>query len=139
MPIYLLDTDMSSAAIKGVKGVDSAMRLVDPADLCISAVTRGELQFGLAKQPEATRMKELVAAFLQVVRTQPWGRDAADRYGTVRAALAKRGRPIGPLDEMIAAHALALDAVLVTNNERHFAQVPDLRVENWLKRRPTQA
>lgn len=127
----MLDSDTCSYALKGRHDIDQRLLALDPADVCISSVTRGEIRFGVAKNPAATSLAERAAAFLAHVRAEPWDERAADRYGEVRAHLLQHGRPIGPLDELIAAHALALDAVLVTNNERHFREVPGLRLENW--------
>lgn len=133
MPLFMLDTNICSAAMKGDAQVDARLRELDPADVCISAITRAEIQFGIAKRPEATKLASLAARFLDYVRAEPWDATAADRHGELRAYLRLVGRPIGDFDEMIAAHAFSLEAVLVTNNERHFAEVPGLRIENWLK------
>ena len=85
-------------------------------------------------RPEATRLAELVGAFLDFVRTEPWDERAADRYAQISAHLRISGQPIGSMDEMIAGHALALGAVVVTGNGRHFERVPGLRVEHWIRR-----
>lgn len=129
----MLDTNIVSAAIRGKARLDERLLALEPFDWCISAVTRSELQFGLARRPEATTLARHVHAFLAVARTEPWSVAAADVHGRLRAELAARGSPIGGFDEMIAAHALALGAVLVTDNVRHFNRVPGLKVENWLR------
>jgi len=74
-----------------------------------------------------------LAHFCAPLEVCPFEHDAASAYGAVRAHLERAGTPIGPLDTLIAAHALALDVTLVTNNEREFARVPGLSVENWLR------
>jgi tRNA(fMet)-specific endonuclease VapC len=99
--------------------------------LCISAITRAELRYGIARRTEATRLTDLVEGFLAIARCEAWDTRAADARGSLRARLADRGTRIGDFDEMIAAHALALDAILVTDNTRHFAHVEGLTVENW--------
>lgn len=104
----------------------------DPRHLCMSAVTLAELRFGVAQsqRPAATQAKlDRVIAALSVL---PFEDRAARAYGTVRAQLQAAGQPIGPLDTMIAGHAVSLGAVLVTNNMREFARVTGLRVENWI-------
>jgi tRNA(fMet)-specific endonuclease VapC len=132
--LYLLDTNICSAVIKRHSDADSKLAALDPADVCISAVTYSELRFGVALAAPARRLEALVDEFLACVRCEPWDQLAADRHGTLRAHLRLTGRPIGQFDEMIAAHALALQAVVVTNNEKHFRQVPGLKVVNWIQR-----
>ena len=86
------------------------------AQLAISAVTEGELLYGVARRPEATRLHAIVNEFLLRVSIQPWDSNVTRHYGALRVALERRGRPIGNVDMMIGAHALALGAVLVTND-----------------------
>jgi len=131
--LYLLDTNVVSAALKGSVSVDRRLPETPASDWCISAVTRSELRFGVARRPEVTRLAEIVDAFLSVARTMSWDAHAADEHGRLRAHLADRGRRMGDFDEMIAAHALALRAVLVTDNVRRFSRVPGLEVENWVR------
>lgn len=132
--MYLLDTDTVSHALRG-NLLDDRLDAMDPADWCISAITRAELRYGVARRPEATRLAELVDAFLAVARCASWDAQAADRHGALRAALrVSEGGTIGAYDEMIAAHALAMGAVLVTGNLRHFRRVPGLVIEDWVHR-----
>lgn len=131
--MYLLDTDTVSHALRGTL-LDDRLGALDPSEWCISAVTRAELRYGLARRPEATRLARLVEAFLATARCAPWDSAAADRHGPLRASLAAAGASIGAYEEMIAAHALALDAVLVTGNRAHFGRVPGLRIEDWVAR-----
>jgi len=133
MMLFLLDTNAVSAALKGNAALDRRLQDLVPAEWCISAVTRAELRFGVARRPKATRLAQVVAAFLSVARTEAWNAKAADEHGRLRAALMAKGRHIGDFDEMIAAHALALDAVLVTDNTRHFSRVAGLKIENWVR------
>ncbi len=130
--MYLLDTDTVSHALRG-NLLDDRLEHLEVGQWCISAVTRAELRYGVARRPEATRLAELVEAFLGVARCAPWGASAADRHGELRARLGGGGA-IGAYDEMIAAHALDLDAILVSGNVRHFRRVPGLRLEDWVRR-----
>ena len=130
---YLLDTNAVSAALKGNAEIDRRLRELPTAQWCISAVTRAELRFGVARRPEASRLAQVVDAFLSVARTEAWDARAADAHGYLRAVLASKGKRIGDFDEMIAAHALALGSTLVTDNVRHFSRVDGLRIENWIR------
>lgn len=133
MTLYMLDTNAASAAMRGAPGMDERLRALDPAQWCISAITRAELRYGLALKPEAKNLAQYVGAFLQAATTAPWDQAAADTHGALRARLRRAGTPIGDFDEMIAAHALSLNAVLVTDNTRHFEQVVGLALENWVR------
>ena len=132
MTLYLLDTNIASAALRGNVNVDSRIGQLDFAQLCISAVTRAELRYGVALRPAAATLRTLVEAFLKTLTTAPWDAMAADEHGRLRAQLRLRGTPIGDFDEMIAAHALSLRATLVTDNVRPFRRVDGLQIENWL-------
>jgi len=133
MPLYMLDTNTVSAALRGTTGLDKRLQQLDPAQWCISAITRAELRYGVALKPEATKLARYVEAFLQATTTMPWDEAAADAHGYLRAQLRRAGTPIGDFDEMIAAHALALGAVLVSDNTRHFCLVEGLPLENWIR------
>jgi len=132
MPIRrMLDTNMASYVIKGnIPQVRERLLKVPMAEVSISAVTEGELRFGIARRPEAVRLKTAVEEFLLRVDVLPWDSEAARRYGPVRAALEREGEPMGNLDMMIAAHALAAQAVLVTK-DRVFGRVKGLKIEHW--------
>jgi tRNA(fMet)-specific endonuclease VapC len=102
------------------------------AQLAISAVTEGELRFGAARLPHATRLHNMIEDFFLRVAILPWDSDAAQQYGQLRAALEREGQRLGNLDTMIGAHALALSAILVTN-DRAFGRIKGLKVEDWTK------
>jgi len=128
---YLLDTDICIDIIRGQpKAVAERFRRLRSGDVGISSIALAELAFGAAhgKSPRNRARLETFIAPLSIV---DFGQEAALVYGDVRADLYGRGTPIGPIDMLIAAHALALDVTLVTNNEREFKRVPGLRVENW--------
>jgi tRNA(fMet)-specific endonuclease VapC len=130
---WLLDTNTASHIIKGNNpSVDRRLARVLVARLAISAVTEGELRFGAARRPEATRLHALVEDFLLRVTILPWDSGAARQYGQLRATLERDGLPMGNLDMMIGAHALAVGAVLVSNDQA-FTRIKSLKVEDWTK------
>jgi tRNA(fMet)-specific endonuclease VapC len=130
---YLLDTNIASYIIKGnIPAVRRRVVQVPMAQLAISAVTEGELRYGAARRPDAARLRTIVDEFLIRMTILPWDSEAAQHYGQVRAALEREGLPMGNLDMMIAAHALALGAVLVTNDQA-FTRIRQLNVEDWTK------
>ncbi len=129
---FMLDTDTASYLIRGkTPALDARVAATAPKQICISAVTRGELLYGLKLKEGAQRLTLVVEAFLQRVQCLPWDAAAATHFASVAAELHKAGTKIGSLDAMIAGHANAVGAVLVTNNTRHFARVDGLEVENW--------
>jgi tRNA(fMet)-specific endonuclease VapC len=127
---YLLDTNTVSLYIRGHPAVDRHVVGVPLTSLAISSISTGELLYGLANRPEATRLHRTVREFLRRVDVLPWDRAAAERYGVLRAALQREGTSLDALDMLIAAHALAVGAVLVTN-DRAFNQVSVLQSEDW--------
>jgi tRNA(fMet)-specific endonuclease VapC len=130
---YLLDTNTASYVIKGnVRGVRERIANIAPADVLVSVVTEAELRFGVLRRPDATRLEVLVEEFLRFVEIKSWDSGAAHHYAEIRATLERDGQPMGNLDMMIAAHALALGAVLATS-DRVFGRVKGLKVENWAR------
>ena len=127
---YLLDTNTASYIIKGnVPRVRERLLKVPMSQLLISAVTEAELLFGAARKREAVRLKTAIDEFLLRVDSLPWDSNAARRYADLRAAL-EFGIPMGNLDMMIAAHALAAEAILVTG-DRSFRRLKHLKIEDW--------
>jgi tRNA(fMet)-specific endonuclease VapC len=126
----MLDTNTVSHLVKEHAAVARHLLAVPMVSLCISAITEAELLFGLAKRPEAKRLQLVVHEFLRRVEVLPWDSAVAARYGAVRAEMASQGKVLAPLDLLIAAHALAAGAVLVTNDQA-FAQVPNLACDDW--------
>lgn len=102
-------------------------------EIGVSVVTVAELQYGVSKSEHKERNQAALEAFLLPLDTAEFTVDVTVNYGQIRAELERQGRPIGPLDTMIAAHALSLDVPLVTNNTREFERVTGLRVEDWTK------
>ena len=127
----MLDTNVTSAALRGDQVIKDRLTDLPPGSWCISAVTAAEHLYGLAKKPAAARLAELVHAFLEVAVVKPWDRTAASELGHLRAYLARDGQMIGAYDGLIAAHALSLNLTLVTANVREFSRVAGLRIENW--------
>jgi tRNA(fMet)-specific endonuclease VapC len=109
------------------------MRRRSPDDLCVSSVTLGELEYGAAKSANPEKNRLALAQFMAPLTVVPYDDAVAPVYGRVRAALEKAGTPIGPLDTMIAAHALSLELTVVTDNEGEFRRVPGLKLQNWAK------
>jgi tRNA(fMet)-specific endonuclease VapC len=107
---------------------------LDPAEVAISSVTLAELQYGVEKSEARERNAKALDMFVVPMEVLPFDADAARAYGGVRADLERRGKPIGGMDLMIAAHALSARATLVTNNTREFTRVRGLLVENWTRR-----
>ena len=127
---YLLDTNAASAILRQHEPVCSRAASVPISALAISSVTAAELHYGLAKRPQATALAKLVREFLRYADILPWSDAIALHYGTLRAALEAKGISIAPLDLMIAAHALAIDATLVTSDQA-LSMIDILTVEDW--------
>ena len=103
---------------------------LDRGQLWLSAIVAAELRFGAAKLA-STRFSAAVEAWLAGFDVRPWPVDATTHYASIRAALERAGKSIGGMDLLIAAHAMAEDSVVVTNNAREFLRVPGLAVEEW--------
>jgi tRNA(fMet)-specific endonuclease VapC len=130
----MLDTDTCIAIIKNQpRTALRKLRGKSIGQLGISSITLGELAFGAAKSSKPHEANTALTEFMLALEVAAFDSDAATIYGQVRASLERRGTPIGPLDTLIAAHALALDAVLVTHNAREFSHVVGLRIEDWLR------
>lgn len=133
MTRFLLDTNICIYCIKRKpRAVLDRFRAQPAAAIGVSAVTVAELEFGVSKSADPARNRAALIAFLAPLEIAAFDDRAAEEYGRIRAHLQARGTPIGPLDTLIAAHALGLGATLVTNNEREFRRVPGLNVENWV-------
>ena len=134
MPIrYLLDTNTASYILKGnIPQVRERLAKVPVTQVGISVVTEAELRFGVVRRPEARGLKIAVEQFLLRVEILPWDSRAARSYANLRAALERAGLPMGNLDMMIAAQALATNAALVTNDHA-FGRVKRLKIEDWTK------
>jgi tRNA(fMet)-specific endonuclease VapC len=130
MTRFMLDTNAVSGLVKGQPKVTARFKAEAPDRVCLSAVTEGEMLFGVARRPEARRLRAAVSELLAAIDVLPWTSATARRYATLRASLERQGRRLGALDLMIAAHAAEHDMTLVTNDHA-FGAVPDLSVEDW--------
>jgi tRNA(fMet)-specific endonuclease VapC len=127
----MLDTDTVSFALRGQGGVAATILEHRPSELCVSSITVAELRFGAARRNSA-KLHALIDAFVDNIAVMPFDESCADQFGVTASVLADRGSPIGELDALIAAHAIALQLTLVTNNVKHFNRVAGLKVANWL-------
>ena len=127
----MLDTNICIYAIKNQPAqVLTQLRAHEAEGIGISSISVAELYFGVSKSGSARNLAAL-QQFLEPLEIADFDLNAAQVYGTLRYALERLGTPIGPLDMQIAAHTLALEATLVTNNVREFGRVPDLKLINW--------
>lgn len=131
--LYLLDTNICIYIInRRPPGVFDRFAGLQIGQVAISSITGAELTCGVEKSG-SSRNQQALDKFLAPLDVLPFDEAAMRRYGGLRSGLERQGLPpVGPMDQLIAAHALALDAVLVTNNLREFERVPGLRVENWV-------
>ena len=130
---YMLDTNICIYVIKH-KPVTVFQKLqnINPEDVCISSVTYAKLVHGVEKSAAVEKNRLALSMLLANMEILDFDVDAADCYGKIRAALEKKGTPIGPLDMMIAAHAQSLGYTVVTNNVKEFSRVSALKIENWV-------
>jgi tRNA(fMet)-specific endonuclease VapC len=131
---FLLDTNICIETIRGKSApVLAHLRKCDPASVGISSVTLAELRYGVSRSSDPARNLAALARFCAPLEIIPFDEPAAAGYGNLRHALQTAGTPIGPLDMLIAAHAISLGAILVTNNQREFRRVRGLMLENWVR------
>lgn len=133
MTRFLLDTNVCVELLRGrAPHLFERLRRFEIDEVAISSITMAELQYGVAKSARPARHAVLLAEFCAPLAILPFDNIAAETYGRVRAELERAGVSIGPLDTLIAAHALSLGLTVVTGNEREFRRVTGLLVENWL-------
>ena len=130
MTLYMHDTNTVSDLLKKHPAVARRVVTVPITSLCISAITQGELLFGLARRHDATALQTAVRELLRRVDVLTWDAVTSEVYGPAGAAAQREGRVLAPMDRRIGAHALSIDAVLVTN-DCAFAQLPGLSVGDW--------
>lgn len=131
--VYMLDTDVCSYLIKGCSE-ELLINLNEHTEdaICVSSITYAELLFG-AIRINSKKIENKIDAIIQKIDIVHFDEQAACFYAKIRNNLEKNGTPIGNMDILIAACALSVHAILVTNNEKHFRYVPSLRIENWTK------
>jgi tRNA(fMet)-specific endonuclease VapC len=130
---FLLDTNIVSDLVRHPRGrISERISQVGEADVCTSIVVAAELRFGAAKK-KSSRLTAQLDAVLGAIEVLALEAPVDAVYGMIRARLEQNGQPIGANDLLIAAQALALGFIVVTDNEREFSRVDDLRIENWLR------
>ena len=129
---YMLDTNICIYVIKHKpEKVLRKLQTIHPEDVCISSVTYAELVHGVEKSAAVEKNRLALSMLLANMEILDFDAQAADCYGKIRSDLEKKGRPIGPLDMMIAGHGQSLGYTVVTNNVKEFSRVSALRIENW--------
>lgn len=132
MSRYMLDTDTCSYILKRSNTqVLKRLRNIPVSEVCISAITKAELLYGVEMSTHRQQDEAAVNAFLKYVEVLDFPEEAAAHYAGIRADLKLRGMMIGANDLFIAAHACSLGHTLVTNNTREFGRVLNLALENW--------
>lgn len=129
---YMLDTDICIYIIKRKpKSALERLEMLQPGQLTMSAITFAELMNGAKKSQHIESNISKLNELAELIEIYPFDQKAAVFYGDVRSALEKKGKTIGSNDLLIAAHALSLNLILVTNNEKEFKRVDGLKIENW--------
>lgn len=130
---YLLDSNAVSELIRDPSGtIATSIGLLEDGEVAISIVVAAEIMYGAEKRGSG-RLRHRAETVLGALDIVALDKPSEIHYGRLRSVLEKVGAPIGPHDRLIAAHALAMNCILVTDNEREFRRVPGLRVENWLR------
>lgn len=129
---YMLDTNICIYAIKHKpEKVFQELQKHAPEEVCVSSVTYAELVHGVEKSAAKGKNRVALSLLLSNIEILDFDVNAANYYGKIRADLERKGRPIGPLDMMIAGHAQSLNYTVVTNNTKEFSRVENLKLENW--------
>ena len=131
---YMLDTNMCIYIIKRKPQsvVDRFIR-AQISEIGISSITLSELIYGVSKSSKPEQNQIALTQFVAPLEILPYGDEAAQYYGDIRVHLERQGTPIGSLDMLIAAHAISAGCMLITNNEKEFVRIPNLKIENWAK------
>lgn len=131
--MYLLDTNICIYAMKNTyPALTDKLFRIPPAEVFISSITVGELEYGCARSKWGERSRNVMNMFLAAYTVLPFDRDDAALFGQLRAFLASSGTPIGPYDVQIAAQGLSRGLTVVTHNTSEFSRVPKLRLEDWV-------
>ena len=131
---YMLDTNICIYIIKQKpQNVIERFRQTKVSEIGVSSITLSELEYGVMKSTNREQNKLALTQFIAPIEIMSYDDAAAQHYGKIRADLERQGTPIGSLDMLIAAHALSLNSVLITNNESEFKRVLNLKIENWTK------
>jgi tRNA(fMet)-specific endonuclease VapC len=131
--MYFLDTNICAYFMsRNYPSVTAKFREHDPSDLAISSIVAGELAYGVENSTRIESNRRSLALFLSKMTVLAWDETAIWHFGVHKTRLKKAGTKIGELDLLIGCHALAMDAVLVTNNTREFERIEGLKLENWV-------
>ncbi len=131
---YLLDTNICIYIInRKPAAVLKRVQARQPGQIAISTITVAELEYGVARSRDPGRNKIALLEFLLPFTILDFDQKASMEYGLIRSSLESKGKPVGPMDLLLAAQAKAHDLILVTNNEKEFARVQGLRIENWAR------
>jgi len=130
--LYMLDTNMVIYIQRGVPNVVARLNELGSSRVVLSALVAAELAYGVEKSSQQARNRKVLELFLSEVRVLPWTQDAMWHFARQQHVLRSTGKSIGELDLLIGCHALALDAVCVTNNTREFERIEGLKLENWV-------
>ena len=132
---YLLDTNICIYIIN--EKPEQVLRKFEQypvQEFGISSVTQAELQYGVQKSKNKNTNQDALDEFLLPLTILPFhGKRLVTCYGEIRVSLESKGETIGPLDMLIAAHALSLDLTIVSNNIKEFTRIPNLKCENWIR------
>jgi len=130
---YMLDTNICSYVLRSrPRSVKARFDEAGPGSLAVSTVVLAELLYGAERHSRVAVITREIRDFVSRLDVIPWDEGAAEHYGSLRAALEKKGRPLDAMDLMIAAHARSRGATLVSNDVRHFRKVEGLLVANWV-------
>ena len=130
--MYLLDTNIISYWMRGDPQLINKIKSYSPSDLSLSTITLAEIYYGIEKSPLKKKERRLKIEYIKSeLDIYPFNEQAAVKYGTIRAALEKIGKPISERDTQIAAIALANKLSIVTHNTKEFSRIPKLKVEDW--------
>jgi tRNA(fMet)-specific endonuclease VapC len=131
--LYMLDTNMVIYIQRGLPNVVARLNELGSSRVVLSAIVAAELAYGVEKSNHQARNRHVLELFLSEVRVLPWTQDAMWHFARQQHGLRSTGKSIGELDLLIGCHALALDAVCVTNNTREFERMQGLKLENWVQ------
>lgn len=129
---YMLDTNICIYLIKHDPArVLKHFKSHSIGDIGISSITLAELRYGVSKSLHVERNRQALDEFILPLEVADFGEPAANSYGLIRAELEKIGKPVGAMDMLIGAHAIALGVILVTNNTKEFKQIKNLKIADW--------
>ncbi|MGE0084500.1 MAG: PIN domain-containing protein [Desulfococcaceae bacterium] len=131
---YLLDTDVIIYWIKGIEAIEEKVMTEGLGNIRFSIVSKAELWFGAYNSIHIEKNMKNIEKLCTLISVLPFCDLAAEKFGKIKAGLKKSGKLIADADIMVASISLANNMILITNNERHFQRIPDLKIENWMKK-----